>query len=256
MPNPRYTLVLDGLQGTVNTVREVAHSAAATLTADNLDVMHACALTSAAWTLTLPSPIGAGGRQVGVRVTGSSTKLLTLATVAGTIDGSATRIMWAGEAATLESDGTDWVKIGGRTIPMTCAYQSTTSTPIPNGAVTTVPLDNMQLDNTGLMTSSSTIVVRRPGQYQVAPRIGMVVASANASRCIILVKNNGAPLVQAETNAVAGQNLCHTIVDQVALTAGDVLTMQFYQTSGVSWSTVSGLAPNGTCLKATEIPTW
>lgn len=83
--------------------------------------MHVCSDsgTPADYTVTLPAVSGNTGKMIGFRMSSALTKLVTLdGNSSETIDGAATRIMWAGETAILLCDGTEWKKIAGRSIPM------------------------------------------------------------------------------------------------------------------------------------------
>lgn len=76
-------------------------------------------VTSADKTLTLPAISGNGGKLISIFISPSTTKLITIdGNSSETIDGTTTRIMWAGEACTLLNNGSEWNKIAGKSIPM------------------------------------------------------------------------------------------------------------------------------------------
>ena len=80
---------------------------------------HVITETTADRTHTLPAVSGNAGRQISIQIAASTTKLITIdGNASETIDGSLTRIMWAGEAATLLCNGTTWSKIAGKSRPM------------------------------------------------------------------------------------------------------------------------------------------
>jgi hypothetical protein len=255
--------VLNGFTGfttddQISTVGEVPIAAATALTATALGRMHALTC-AAAYTLTLPTPVGAAGQQIGVRVTPASTNLVTLATAAGNIDGQATRIMWAAETATLQSDGTNWVKIAGKTIPMTCELIIAAVQSILNSAWTTVLLDTTVLDNTGLMSTlaSNLITIRRPGRYSVTTQVGMVGAPAAATRTMVGgQKNATTTVVQNEINVVAGTFLTVPAQRDLTFAAADTMRLQFYQSTGSAWAIANGSAGNSPFLALREIPAW
>jgi hypothetical protein len=249
--------------GVVSTMNEVAISSATTLVTSDLGKMHACALSSAGYTFTLPAPTFFTGQQIGVRVTPASTKLLTLATAAGNIDGASTRIMWAGESAILESDGTNWVKIAGKTLPMQGVMVGT-STSTATGTVTNVPLGATYIDNTGLMcdpTTGKTITVQRPATYSVLGRIEWNTMPAASNRTItVCYKNGSGSTVVAQDERTAGNasSPCISAVGTVTFAASDTCTLNAFQNSGSSVSTVGGSTPfgAGTIMSLTEIPAW
>ena len=243
--------------GLVLTLSETAVSTTTTLSSAYLGKMIACTATAAAFTLTLPTAASYAGYQIGVRITPSSTKLVTLASSGGTFEGLSTRVMWAGESATLESDGTNWIKIAGKTRPMTCQYQDITAIAIATASQTTITFDTISRDNTGLMASSSRIYINRPGLYSVKARIGLANAPANSIRCITTVyKNLATTVIQQEVNAVTGTYLTFVASDDIALIAGDFLQLQFYHAAGVNWSTYGVTGSSNSAMTVTEIPDW
>ena len=75
-------------------------------------------ITSASATFTLANGIYTG-ELCRIRMDRTCTKLATIDPAGSTtIDGSLTRIMWAGETALLSWNGTEWNKIAGKSIPM------------------------------------------------------------------------------------------------------------------------------------------
>ena len=80
---------------------------------------HVCSGTTADYTVTLPAVSGNAGKLLSVEMSGALTKLVTLdGNASETIDGATTRVMWARETAVLLCDGTQWTKVGGKSIPM------------------------------------------------------------------------------------------------------------------------------------------
>jgi len=233
------------------------------LTASAFGGMQACTLASAAYTVTLPTPAGYAGQQIGVRVTPGSTFLLTVATAAGNIDGKSTRIMWAGESAILESDGTNWCKIGGKTLPMVGAMTLLANFSVPNSAVTVVPLTATYLDNTGLMcnTTNGYPTVQRPGNYEVKARLSFISMPAISNRTICTAYKNGASrtcAAQDERYAAASGSPCIGASGVEIFASGDYCNLNAYQTSGSAVNTQPGSAGHGdgTFLSLTEILAW
>jgi hypothetical protein len=111
---------------------------------------------SSAYTVTLPAPVA--NKFIGFRMDPTLTNLVTIAQHASeTIDGAAFRVMWANEFAILGSDGTNWFKIAGKSIPMSATiYIGSGSTSCNSGASVFVPMNTVSFDNTsGLMTANT-----------------------------------------------------------------------------------------------------
>lgn len=152
--------------------------------------------TTTAVTVTLPAP--SGNQLLGVRVDPSSTHLVTVSQhAAETIDGSATRIMWAGEKAELLTDGTNWYKVAGIALPMICRMSLSGAQSIPQNVVTQVLLDTTLVDNTGLMadTGNNRINCQRPGIYLVAGSDSWS-AAAPSTQDMLVVYGQALPTTQ------------------------------------------------------------
>jgi hypothetical protein len=260
-PNGAFRFVVDKVPGRVDTMNESARSGAATLTASDLNTMQVCTVASA-YTLTLPTPVGATGQQIGVRITPASTNLLTLATAAGNIDGAATRIMWAGESATLVSDGANWLKIGGKTVPMMASIKQAVIQSIPNNAVTVLGFDGSDVDNTGLMVTLGTtgaqtghMTIKRPGTYSIQCQFGLAGLAGTAVRVIGQVNKNAAALASSEMYGAAGTFPCIPLSLPKPFVVGDAITASMYQVSGAAVDTAGGGAATPT-LAVVEVPTW
>ena len=95
---------------------ELVINSAATLTAGRA---HVCMTAAANYTVTLPTAASASGRLLSIRIDAANTRLVTVkGNGTENIDGQNTRIMWSGETATLYSNGTYWMKVSGKSIPM------------------------------------------------------------------------------------------------------------------------------------------
>jgi hypothetical protein len=239
---------------------EVAVTTTANLT---LRRTHACTATSAAYTVTLPTPVGVAGAQVGVRITPSSTKLVTLATAAGNIGGAATRIMWAGESAILMSDGTNWVKTAGRTLPMMASIKQLAIQSLPTGAVTVLGFDGSDIDNIGLMVTLGTIAaktgnitIQRAGVYSILCQFGMAaIPSGGATRIIGQVTKNAVATASTEIGSVAGTFPCLSLAQSRTLAVGDAITAAMYHTSASAVDTAGGGGATPT-VGLVEVPAW
>jgi hypothetical protein len=146
---------------------EIAVSGAGALT---LGHMHVCS-GAAGYTVTLPPPAGNAGKLLGVRMDPALVGVVTLDAGAGVgIDGPQTRIMWANESALLLCNGTNWVKMGGKSIPMISAIAM-------NGNQTfAVATATMLTFNTDLYNhapasmqdlANNRLMILRPGRYTV-----------------------------------------------------------------------------------------
>jgi hypothetical protein len=139
-------------------------------TAPTIGRMHAYKATSADRTVVLPTAASQAGKFIGIRITTDSTKLFTFdGDGTETIDGAANRVMWAGESAILMSDGTNWFKIAGKSIPMVGQLIRTTSQTLTSGGdFDKVLFDTAELNLGGVSdTANSRFVCKRPGVYEV-----------------------------------------------------------------------------------------
>ena len=158
-----------------------------TLTSSAVGRMHHCTGTSADYTVTLPAASGNAGKLIGFRM-GSAAGLTKLVTLDGnaseTIDGALTRVMFSQETALLFCDGSNWFKISGRTRPMIGLAAPSANTTVPTGGNTRINLNTSVIDTCGAMcdTANNEIVIRRPGQYKIAPVGRISNASAAISR--------------------------------------------------------------------------
>ena len=128
--------------------------------------LHVCSGTSANYTVGLPNPSGNANRLVGFRMAGGLTKLVTIAPFGSeTIDGAASRVLWAGEKVILYTDGTNWYKLCGTPLPMRATARINNAQSIPSATHTKVLLNQSDADNTGLMvdlTNHQIVCQRQP----------------------------------------------------------------------------------------------
>lgn len=157
----------------VLTSAEIAVTTTATLT---IGRMHVCSGTSADYTVTLPAAAGNAGKFVGVRMSTALTKLVTVdGNGSETIDGSTTRILWAGESAILMCDGTGWTKVAGLSIPFYCEVTLGTgdgnvaTVTLSTGGWAKVPVVNVQSDAASLFQAASNVIrIPRTSRYDLA----------------------------------------------------------------------------------------
>lgn len=235
---------------------EIAITTTATAT---LNRQHSIAGTTANYTISLPASPGATGSFISLRVLTTATKIFTISGNGNNIDGQSTRIMWAGEAATLYWNGSVWSKIAGKTIPMIGKIGQTTSAPqtIATATVTIVTLDTVVDDPTGQMvdTTNNQILIVRPGNYLFnASASYRPFVTANSPRVITQITKNGAFLANSEIPALIGTFASPFLsVPGTGLVVADALKLVTFQNSGVN-QTTSGTNLN--FLSAVEIPNW
>jgi len=153
------------------TITENSITGATTLTATAFGKQHVCSGTSSDYTVGLPAASGHAGEFIKFRMAPGLTKLVTLdGNSSETIDGATTRIMWAGEAATLYCDGSNWFKTDGKTIPMVAGQYKN-----GGGQVVSTGPNRVKLILGSIMesncpsdmndTTNSRVVIVRPGIY-------------------------------------------------------------------------------------------
>lgn len=221
--------------------------------------MHVCSGTTSDYSLTLPTALGNAGKFVGVRMSSALTKLVTLdGNSTETIDEALTRIMWAGESAILMSDGTQWVKVAGKSIPMRCtaALASNTAT----AAYANAYLAVVQVAGTPGMVAGGAINIIRPGLYRLAtavrfsnvPAAGRIAAGLSRVRASVLTDF----VTNSESGAVIGTypfvNQSLTLETLVA----DAYHITTYHELGVSVSIAGSGTTEQTWCAAEEVPQW
>ena len=132
--------------------------------------LNVCSGTTSNYTVTLPAVSGNSGKYIGFLMVAGLTKLVTLdGNASETIDGAATRIMWANETALLYCDGSTWTKMAGKTIPMQLMLQRSTTTGDQSftSAEWTACATTEVVFGTTLMEDAANdrIKIVRPGRY-------------------------------------------------------------------------------------------
>lgn len=244
---------------------EISVTGATTAT---IDRVHVCSGTSADYTVTLPAASGNAGRRLWFRMAplASLSKRVTLdGNSSETIDGATTRVMWAGETCELLCDGSNWFKVAGKTIPMTCKMKRTTnSSNIANNTVTLVPCPTSVSDPTGAMadTGNGRITILRTGLYAVRASMQIDGSTFGSSEAVIQVnvqKNNST----SSANTLCGMGLenyesgySSIAADTVeSLAATDTVHLAAYHANGTG--TVQLYAGNNlTFVEVAEVPAW
>lgn len=149
------------------------------------------------------------------------------------IDWNRTLTFWANESITLLCDGSNWFKIAGASIPMTCRMRHTIYEGYNNNTNTKVTLDTTDIDNTGLMAGSSKILILRTGVYAVkgAANYNNIAASTNTQ--VNVYRNGSAQFGLSITNGASSYPGL-IAPDDLVLFAGDYLELWVYQTTGTT----------------------
>jgi hypothetical protein len=239
----------------VLTSAEVSVTGTTTLTSLAFDKMHVCSGTSADYTVTLPAASGNAGKLIGVRMAAGLTKLVTLdGNGAETIDGLTTRVLWAQESAILLCDGAGWIKVAGRSIPMTLWIARGTDFSVSGSTWTGVPLPAFGSGFPGMHdTVNGRAVIVRPGIYQATVFLYQS-GSAGVSHFL------GVGLNSADTSILEGfSNIgdspgAGSFSTSGTCAVGDYLWPVCYFTNAVTiLGSVSAAHP---FLKVTETPQW
>lgn len=237
---------------------EVSITAAITLTSTAFGKMHKIsdAGTPADYTVTLPAASGNAGKIIGLRVAGNATKLFTIdGNGSETIDGETVRVLWAGEVAILECDGTGWTKIAGKTIPMMCRLENhSTPQTIVNATFTVVQHDTEVFDigNIGDF-ANNRITLRRPGKVRIFYQNRWTLLSA--ARVVALLQKNGSGVMSDERYA-SSTNISNVIATIVDVVAADYIDVRAYQNSGASKDIIGGSGTEYPNMVVEEIVTW
>jgi hypothetical protein len=218
-------------------------------------------------TATLPTAVGIAGQTVRIRCASGYTGKCTIATTGGQTLGPAsatTQIIYAGESALLQSDGTNWVRTGGTIIPCSCRLTLGTGQSITNSTQPTVQLNTVEMDNSGLMSgtaaSSYQITIFRPGRYLLTGSAYFgALTSGQTYNIQIQIQKNAAGISIANQLAVPSTastaSIELNITALVPLAAGDLITLNCLQiNAGSNAETLS--AGEVTSLQAVEIPSW
>jgi len=222
--------VYDLLSKLANT--EVSVTTATTAT---LGTLHVCSGTSANYTVTLPSVSGNAGKLIAFRMSPALTKLVTLdagsgVTIYGFSVSGRTRIMWAEESVLLYCDGSNWFRLAGTTIPMSCNMARATWL---NGGpgVLNIDMDTTISDPTGQMSDISThkgIVFIRPGKYLLLGTASYASLASNATNLQAKLKVNGSYVRNTTVNGLSGGVVSVPCSHTMVVAAGDYFTLASY----------------------------
>jgi hypothetical protein len=236
---------------------EISITSTATAT---LGRMHVCSGTTSDYTITLPAVSGNAGKFAAFRIATACTKLITLdGNSTELIDGLATRIMWAGENCLLYCDGTQWTKLAGRSIPMSCKMHIAGAQNFSSGVSTKIKLDTIDYAYPAIFANNSTnnwkAIAPRASNYFV-----LFIASTNgnnASNCTWanIVGFNASVYLSQNTDISA--NKIATASFSIIYSVGTNESIEGYiNYSAGSFTTSVIYATNGAILSITEIPAW
>jgi hypothetical protein len=230
---------------------------------------HVCSGTSADYTVTLPTASGNTGRLIAFRMSNALTKLVTLdGNSTETIDGLTTRVMWAGESAILISDGSQWCKIAGKSIPLEAVIESRSATSIANITLVRINMTDTIRQSVGTLVdlTNDRITVPRPGCFILSgmvsyERSGSTLAGSEMYAQICINGTVGSTLPSALTVVpcafvVTAGNYSHCALSVTRqLAANDFVIIGGYQSSGQTFTTrtVDVVRP---FLSLLEVPSW
>ena len=238
----------DLLSTLVNTPVSITGETTATISK-----MHVCSGTSVNYTVTLPSPSGNANKLIGFRMSPGLTKFVTLdAGASVSINGVQTRLMWANESVILLCDGSNWFKIGGITIPMSCNMIRTSSLSSAGGAIK-ISMDATASDPTGAMTDTDQINIIRPGNYLMIGTSSFSSLSSNATNLQAKLAINGSYVRNVTTNGLSGGYVSVECMHTAILNTSDKFSLYAYTSIAVTFYTS---APYENQISVLEMPSW
>ncbi len=224
--------------------------------------MHICSGTVADYTLTLPAAAGNAGKLIGVRMASALTKLVTVkGNAAELIDGSNTRIMWAGEAAILLCDGAGWTKISGKTIPMVSSLGSFAAATFGVSTISKLNFDTSVYNDAPASfqdAANKRFTIGRPGLYSLTCQILLNSTNATAHYNQTYIHKNGVLYKGSYLYQLASALLSADIYSTDVFAVGDYVEM-FYSYGAGTFPT-SVLYVDGTSnysqFTIREVPQW
>jgi hypothetical protein len=258
-----YFLGVNGVSsGGGTAVTETSETASFSAAAGNLYAISG----SSAVTATLPTAVGITGQTIRLRCANGYTGLLTIATTSSQTlgpSGATSQILYAGESALVQSDGSNWVRTGGTIIPASCTITPAGTQSIPDLTSTKVAFDTLAYDNTGQMavTASNEIQILRPGRYAISASAYFDSLSAQEYSILADVFTNGSPngltfrtLIPIATGSLP-TNVILVPQGSITCAAGDVITLNISQVNTAASAETLFQGPY-TFLTVTEIPRW
>lgn len=241
----------------------IAVTGAVTATAGRL---HLCTGTTADYTITLPSIASSIGQSMAFVMGSGLTRLVTLdGNASETIDGSLTRIMWANEVAIIYNNGTQWVKVYGKSLPMAAALRRQAAQSIAVNTWTNIVMDTTAYDTTSILAvacgdlTNGRFRVLRPGIYTSTGfcSLGSVAVGTefNAGISKTAASPGDNPNAFTTIAAPSSGNCQSSGAGVFQCVAGDYLATTCFQSDSVARSTriYGTVYPS---ISVTEVPSW
>lgn len=232
----------------------VAITGATTLTTSAFGKLHICTGTSADYTVTLPAVASSAGKMIAFIVSSAMTKLLTLkGNGSELIRDSNTRIMWAGESATLYCDGTVWHKIAGTTIPMMVTRYLGSNQSIPSSTYTLAQCRQNSVAQcpAAALAANDVFTALRPGNLNISVAYD---ASGWGSTVSLIghAYRNGSVLARDSDYTSSSYPRAGGTYTGVPCVVGD--TYSLYMWAGAAFTLNGG--STATSFTVTEVPNW
>jgi len=251
--------LIGGGGGSIDWTSPISVTTTATLT---IGKHHVCSGTLINYTVTLPAVSGNAGKLISVEMSGALTVLVTLdGNGSEVIDGATTRVMWAKETATLLCDGTQWTKIGGKSIPMFCKAAADSSAQQFSSVTFRKILLASEQSDYGSFFSNSTVTIRRTGLYSYSHCIRYNNNNATANTVHSMLYVNGSLVFDTRSIAYYSVNsgMLARSAGAITLNSSDTIELYGYY-SGGSFATsvlVSGSnSEQATFIAIMEVLQW
>lgn len=256
--------ILNNLQGRgIDFGSSVSVTGAATLDTSALGKIVVCSGTSADYTVGLPAAAESNGKRIVLLMGLGLTKLVALdGNASETIDGSASRIMWKSELAELWCDGTQWVKVGGKSIPMQAGLYANAGQLFPAGTDTTITIDTAKITPSVASMhdlANKKIVVARSSNYLLTASIQWNNTNASATRTVVRGHTGTVPIgysgyAYLPANG-AGYSNVRVGIDSIQ--AGTSIYLRGLFDSGSFSTSSTSYGDSSRCfLSVSEIPQW
>lgn len=235
---------------------EVSVTGATTLTITAFGKMHVCSGTSADYTVGLPAASGNAGKFIGFRMSAALTKLATLdGNASELIDGVATKVMWAKEAAVLFCDGAGWIPIIVKNAPFRATAIKTANQTVGGAVFTKITFDAEDYDfGEAFDLPNSRFVCKRAGLYSIAANITFSFTTNGDNGSFRIYKNGAQIRYPAYATTAISTAAGMAGAAQLPLVAGDVVECYVYN-GALTARDVVGNATAGTgVFSIMEVP--
>lgn len=153
-------------------------SGVTTLTASSFGKNVVCT-GSSAYAVTLPSVTNNATKYIQFTFNTTSFALVTLTPASGTIDGQSTLVYGSNEACTIYTDGTNWITLNKKLIPITFSATTNATQSIANNTATTLTkFGTINFDANSFYTASTgTYLPLYPGKYVMGASVTFASAT-------------------------------------------------------------------------------